>query len=379
MPAESHAIMDGKVHVYRRENSRRWQCAVYLERKKPPGDDGLTTIWPSPSLSRSDWYLERCADDRLLKRGIALPAPNERLAAGVARSPETRQARPAEDREDRRTPRSTRRRRLPTASTRSSPRASGTRSMSPRRNGQLRLYLRPFFGKDPVGEVTAGLVQAYRAKRLSGPIELSRRRTRRSCAGRRPKIIGRSSRPAAPQAAAGNGRRAPPCTKRSSSLRQVLKYREPPGLDRRPFPDLSAPYKSSGKIGRRAWFSPEEYKRLYTATRERAKQPAERAVARGVREVPRLRAVHGQHRPAAGRGVAHRIPRRDHRPRRGHRRAHPGDRGPRQARGWLLQEHAGRGAAVPDGCGSAAAARRANWFSARCSASCSTPSWTSWT
>ena len=30
MPLESHTIMDGKVHVYRREHSQFWQCAVYL-------------------------------------------------------------------------------------------------------------------------------------------------------------------------------------------------------------------------------------------------------------------------------------------------------------------------------------------------------------
>lgn len=35
-------------------------------------------------------------------------------------------------------------------------------------------------------------------------------------------------------------------------------------------PDLAAPYKTSGKISHRAWFSPEEYKQLYTATRKRA-------------------------------------------------------------------------------------------------------------
>jgi integrase len=39
-------------------------------------------------------------------------------------------------------------------------------------------------------------------------------------------------------------------------------------------PDLSAPFKASSKISHRAWFSPEEYKRLYTATRERAKNPS---------------------------------------------------------------------------------------------------------
>jgi integrase len=35
-------------------------------------------------------------------------------------------------------------------------------------------------------------------------------------------------------------------------------------------PDLSAPYRASAKISRRAWFSPEEYKQLYEATRKRA-------------------------------------------------------------------------------------------------------------
>ena len=56
------------------------------------------------------------------------------------------------------------------------------------------------------------------------------------------------------------------------ALRQVLKTANRQGW--LPYlPDLSAPYKSSGKIGHRAWFSPEEYKRLYQATRERAKNP----------------------------------------------------------------------------------------------------------
>src|SRR6202012_4405003 len=34
-------------------------------------------------------------------------------------------------------------------------------------------------------------------------------------------------------------------------------------------PSLSTPYMSQGKTGRRAWFSHEEYKRLYQATRRR--------------------------------------------------------------------------------------------------------------
>lgn len=38
-------------------------------------------------------------------------------------------------------------------------------------------------------------------------------------------------------------------------------------------PDLSPPYKTSGKVTHRAWFSPEEYKMFYEASRQRAKNP----------------------------------------------------------------------------------------------------------
>ncbi|HUB63195.1 MAG TPA: site-specific integrase [Methylocella sp.] len=38
-------------------------------------------------------------------------------------------------------------------------------------------------------------------------------------------------------------------------------------------PDLSEPYKTGGKIAHRAWFSPEEYKKLYEATRRRVQNP----------------------------------------------------------------------------------------------------------
>ena len=53
------------------------------------------------------------------------------------------------------------------------------------------------------------------------------------------------------------------------TLRQVLKTAMRHGWLSH-LPDLTAPYKSSGKISHRAWFSPEEYKELYTATRARA-------------------------------------------------------------------------------------------------------------
>jgi len=56
------------------------------------------------------------------------------------------------------------------------------------------------------------------------------------------------------------------------ALRQTLKTALRHGwLDR--LPDLSEPYRSSPKISHRAWFSAEEYKQLYEATRKRAQEP----------------------------------------------------------------------------------------------------------
>ena len=30
MQQESYTLMDGKVHIYKRENSRFWQCSTYM-------------------------------------------------------------------------------------------------------------------------------------------------------------------------------------------------------------------------------------------------------------------------------------------------------------------------------------------------------------
>jgi integrase len=56
------------------------------------------------------------------------------------------------------------------------------------------------------------------------------------------------------------------------TLRQIFKTALRHGwIDH--LPDLSEPYRSSPKISHRAWFSPEEYKQLYEATRKRALDP----------------------------------------------------------------------------------------------------------
>lgn len=106
---------------------------------------------------------------------------------------------------------------------------------------RLRLHLLPFFGSKVLAEITAGTVQEYRVERMSQP--------------RNGKLPARST-----------------LHQEIVVLRQVLKTAHRHGWIAG-VPDLSPPYKTTGKVVHRAWFSPDEYKQLYQATRERAKNP----------------------------------------------------------------------------------------------------------
>lgn len=104
-------------------------------------------------------------------------------------------------------------------------------------HARIRNHLNPYFGKTGLSKVTSGMVQEYRVARIN------------------------SERPPAKST----------MLHEIVTLRQVLKTAVRHGwLDRSP--DLSIPYKSAGKVAHRAWFSPEEYKQLYEATRENIKK-----------------------------------------------------------------------------------------------------------
>jgi integrase len=105
---------------------------------------------------------------------------------------------------------------------------------------RLRVHLIPFFGSKGLSEVTPGQVQEYRIHRQQN--------------SKTGKPLARST-----------------IHQEIVCLRQVLKTAVRHGWLSH-LPDLSAPYRASGKIGHRAWFSPEEYRTLYTATRKRAQE-----------------------------------------------------------------------------------------------------------
>jgi integrase len=106
---------------------------------------------------------------------------------------------------------------------------------------KLRVHLLPFLGDKVLSEITPGLVQEYRIHRA---------------------LTSKTGKPPARST----------IQQEIVTIRQVLKTANRHGWLQF-LPDLSMPYKASGKVSHRAWFSPEEYRQLYEATRRRAKTP----------------------------------------------------------------------------------------------------------
>ena len=208
--AEQYSILGGKVHVYKRPNSSLWQCSSYFAGKN------RRTSTKEESLSKAkeiaeDWYLQL--------RG--------KLRSGEIKTEKTfREASELFLREYD----------IITQGQRSKDYLKG-------QHWRSTVHLVPFFGHLGLSEITAGKIQEYRIHRHE-------------------------------EAMAKHGKPPAHNTMHQElvALRQTLKTAIRHGwLDH--LPDLSEPYRSSPKISHRAWFSPEEYKKLYEATRKRAHEP----------------------------------------------------------------------------------------------------------
>jgi integrase len=208
--AEHYTVLGGKVHVYKRPNSPRWQCSTYL------GGKNRRTTTKEDSLSKAkeiaeDWYLQ--LRGKLRSGEIKTEKTFSEASEQFLREYD-----------------------LITQGERSTIYVNG-------QHWRSRVHLVPFFGPLGLSEITSGKVQEYRIHRLE-------------------------------EAKAKRGKPPAHNTMHQEivTLRQTLKAAVRNGwLDR--LPDLSEPYRSSPKISHRAWFSPEEYKKLYEATRKRAQEP----------------------------------------------------------------------------------------------------------
>jgi integrase len=213
MSTVRHKLLDGKVQLYMRPGTPHWQCACTVAGQRLRTSTKEESLAHAKDVAR-DWYLGLLGKYRAgeLKEGVRFSRAAEQFLNEYEAI------------------------------------TLGERSPAYVESHALRLrvHLLPFFGDKVVTEITPGLVQEYRVHRM---------------ASRRDPKTGLPRRPA-----------------RSTlhhdiiTLRHVLKTAQRHGW--LPYlPDLSAPYKASGKIAHRAWFSPEEYKQLYKATGERARKP----------------------------------------------------------------------------------------------------------
>ncbi len=208
--ATTHSLMDGKLHVYKRDNSRFWQCSTFLAGANHRVSTKLEEFRAAVAWAE-DWYLELRGKAH---RGDILSGKKFKHAAEQFE----------------------REYELIT---------EGQRNAWYVEQHKLRIknYLTPFFGEKYLAEVTTGLVQEYRIHRRNIAVEKWGKPPARNT-----------------------------MHQEMVTLRQVLKTALRHGwIDH--LPDLSEPYRSNGKVSHRAWFSPEEYKRLYEATRRRANAP----------------------------------------------------------------------------------------------------------
>jgi integrase len=208
-----HELMGGRLHLYRRENSRFWQCATYLGGRNHRNTTKTESLAQAKDIAE-DWYLELKGKARAgeLKHGKTFKFAAEKFQIEYQAI---------------------------TAGERNADYVKGNAI-------RLRVHLLPFFGDKVLSEITPGMVQEYRVHRATS---------------RKHPKTGEPLRPARST-----------LHQEIVTLRHVLKTAQRHGWLEF-VPDLSPPYKSSGKIGHRAWFSPEEYKQLYEATRRRAANP----------------------------------------------------------------------------------------------------------
>jgi integrase len=207
---EKHTILGGKVHVYRRDNSSRWQCATYLagkNRRVSTKEDGLAKA----KDFAEDWFLEL--------RGKA-------RSGEITNEKTFREAAVQFEREYQ----------IITEGQRNAEYVEG-------HSTRLRLHLLPFFGDMGLSEITPGQVQEYRIHRHEEAVKEHGKPPARSTMHQEIVVL-------------------------RQTLKAAVRHR---WLDR--LPDLTEPYRASGKVSHRAWFSPEEYKKLYEATRRRAHAP----------------------------------------------------------------------------------------------------------
>src|SRR5882762_8035591 len=127
--SEHHELMGGKLHIYKRENSRHWQCSTYLagkNRRKSTKEESLSHA----KEIAEDWYLELRGKARggELKSGPTFKKAADQFLQEYEIITEGQRNKAWVDSYE----------------------------------WRLRVHLLPFFGKLTLAEITSGTIQEYR-------------------------------------------------------------------------------------------------------------------------------------------------------------------------------------------------------------------------
>lgn len=243
MESESYKLMDGRLFVYRRPNTKYWQCSTYIRGRNYRQTTKEDNLAHAKAFAKA-WFMELHVEDRRQRSGgtsLLLDGLVEVTSPASSPQPDRRRRAPS-------TNAVTFRQVSEIFKAEYTAITQGERNEKyvAQKEDQIKVHLLPFFQDTPVADITAGMIQEYRVHRQTSRID--------------PK----TNKPKKPARATLHGEIV--------TLRQILKTANRKGwIDA--VPDMSAPYKQSGKIEHRAWFSPDEYKALYEHTRERAENP----------------------------------------------------------------------------------------------------------
>lgn len=213
---KSHVILGGKVHIYRRGKRGHYHCSTSVEGKQFRSATGAEDLQLAKEVAEQ-WYMKL--------RGLVTSGDLEKVTA--LKKEKTFLAAAEKFLEE-----------FPVLT-------EGQRNpiYIKGHERRARKYLIPFFGKKGLSEITGGLVNEYRMHRIEGAKQRWGKPPARTTMHQ--EIV---------------------------CLRQILKT----ALRHQwmhSLPDLSEPYRKNGKISHRAWFSREEYRKLYQATGRRARKP----------------------------------------------------------------------------------------------------------
>jgi len=228
-------LAGGKLHLYKRENSDVWQCSAYMAGKNRRVSTKERDLERAKAAAE-EWYF-----------GLRVKKRTGELVGGPTFAQAAAKFLPEYE--------------ILTAGERSPKYVQTLKD-------KLRVHLLPFFGKTPVSLIGPQMAQDYRVHRKTKPKEAEAREALEAQKVREAKLKGKEYKPKKPWTPPAN------VTLKHEivTLRLVLKTAQRLGWIGH-VPDLSPPYRGSGKISHRAWFSLEEYNELCRVTRDRAKNP----------------------------------------------------------------------------------------------------------